>query len=111
MHYTKMRSKKEISRLRKRYLSPSLSLSYENPLQIVRGKGQYLFNEKGDKFLDCINNIQHVGHSHPKIVEAANKQWKKLNTNTRYLDETIVNYAEALAKKLVIMILKNISSL
>ena len=95
-----MRSKKEISRLRKRYLSPSLSLSYEDPLQIVRGKGQYLFNEKGDKFLDCINNIQHVGHSHPKIVEAANKQWKKLNTNTRYLDETIVNYAEALAKKL-----------
>ena len=95
-----MRSKKEISRLRKRYLSPSLSLSYEDPLQIVRGKGQYLFDEKGDKFLDCINNIQHVGHSHPRVVEAANKQWKKLNTNTRYLDETIVNYAEALAKKL-----------
>ena len=95
-----MRSKKEVSRLRNRYLSPSLSLSYENPLQIVRGKGQYLFDEKGDKFLDCINNIQHVGHSHPRIVEAANKQWKKLNTNTRYLDETIVNYAEALAKKL-----------
>jgi len=95
-----MRTKKEIYQLRKKYLSPSLTLSYKDPLHIVRGEGQYLFDEKGNKFLDGINNIQHVGHSHPKIVEAANEQFKKLNTNTRYLDETIINYAEALGEKL-----------
>ncbi len=95
-----MRTKKEIYHLRNKYLSPSLTLSYEEPLHIVRGEGQYLFDEKGNKFLDGINNIQHVGHSHPRIIKAANKQFKKLNTNTRYLDETIINYAEALTEKL-----------
>ncbi len=95
-----MRSKGEIHKLRKKYLSPSLSLSYNHPIHIVRGKGQYLYDEKGTKYLDGVNNIQHIGHSNPRVTEAANKQLKKLNTNTRYLDETIINYSEALLKKL-----------
>tara|TARA_Y100000748_G_scaffold188866_1_gene158066 strand:- start:8767 stop:10083 length:1317 start_codon:yes stop_codon:yes gene_type:complete len=95
-----MRSKNRIYKLRKKYLSPSMSLSYDHPIHIVEGKGQYLYDEKGTKYLDGVNNIQHIGHSHPSVTEAANKQLKKLNTNTRYLDETIIDYSEALLKKL-----------
>ena len=95
-----MQAKDSLSALRNKYLSPSFSLSYKEPLNIVRGKGQYLYDSNGIKYLDGVNNIQHVGHSHPKIIEAANAQFKKLNTNTRYLDETVLNYARSLTKKL-----------
>tara|TARA_B110000014_G_C20125824_1_gene599612 strand:+ start:2239 stop:3519 length:1281 start_codon:yes stop_codon:yes gene_type:complete len=91
---------KEILELRSKHLGPSLSLSYDEPLHIVHGKGQYLFDAKGNRYLDCVNNIQHVGHCHPKVVKAAQEQYKKLNTNTRYLDETIVNYAKNITSTL-----------
>jgi len=83
----------KITELRQRYLGPSLRFSYTEPLHIVKGKGQYLFSTDGQRYLDCVNNIQHVGHCHPKVVEAAKNQYEKLNTNTRYLDETIICYA------------------
>ena len=95
-----MLSHKEILDLRSKHLGPSLSVSYDEPLHIVRGEGQYLFDAKGNRYLDCVNNIQHVGHCHPKVVEAAQQQYKKLNTNTRYLDETIVNYAKDITSTL-----------
>ena len=91
-----MLNHKEILDLRSKHLGPSLIVSYDEPLHIVRGEAQYLFDEKGNRYLDCVNNIQHVGHCHPKVVEAAQQQYEKLNTNTRYLDETIVNYAKEL---------------
>ena len=91
---------KEIKDLRTKHLGPSLSLSYDEPLQIVRGKGQYLYDADGNQYLDCINNIQHVGHCHPKVVTAAQKQYTQLNTNTRYLGETIVKYAKNLTDTL-----------
>ena len=86
--------------LRAELLSPSLSLSYNDPIHVVRGKAQYLFDHNGIKYLDGINNIQHVGHCHPRIANAAFKQLKILNTNTRYLDYTILEYSQALTKKL-----------
>ena len=89
-----------IQKLRNKYLSQSFSLSYDEPLHLVSGRGQYLYDKKGNEYLDAVNNIQHVGHSHPKVTEAANEQFKKLNTNTRYLDETILDYARALTDKL-----------
>ena len=95
-----MRVKDSLTDLRDSYISPSFSLSYSSPIHIVRGKGQYLYDSEGIKYLDGVNNIQHVGHSHPKVIKAANDQFKLLNTNTRYLDETILNYARSLAKKL-----------
>ena len=95
-----MVKKSSLQELRNHYLSPSLSLSYEEPINIVKGKGQYLYDKNGKKYLDGINNIQHVGHCHPKVLEATIIQSKKLNTNTRYLDDTIVNYAKALTAKL-----------
>ena len=95
-----MLDKNLIRSLREKHLSPSLSLSYAEPLHIIRGGGQYLYEANGKQYLDAVNNIQHVGHCHPKVVEAAHSQYKRLNTNTRYLDEPIVNYAKALTDKL-----------
>ena len=95
-----MLNHKEISELRKNLLSPSLSLSYDEPLHIVKARGQYLFDANQNRYLDAVNNIQHVGHCHPKVVEAAKKQYDILNTNTRYLDETIIAYAQALTNHL-----------
>ena len=91
-----MSDRNRLQKLRKKYLSQSFSLSYNEPLHLVRGRGQYLYDSKGNEYLDAVNNIQHVGHSHPKVTEAANEQFKKLNTNTRYLDKTILDYARAI---------------
>lgn len=80
-------------------LGPSLSISYRSKLKIVRGRGAYLFDHTGRAFVDCVNNICHVGHSHPLVVDALARQAAILNTNTRYLHETILDYAERLAAK------------
>src|SRR5689334_23238712 len=81
---------------RRRLLGPSLSLSYRTPLHIVRGEGAYLFDADGRAYLDCVNNVAHVGHAHPKVVEAGVAQMRLLNTNTRYLHENVLRYAERL---------------
>ena len=83
---------------RKRVLSPNLSLSYETPVHIVRGKGSYLFDVLGRSYLDCVNNIAHVGHEHPHVVAAGQQQMGVLNTNSRYLHGAIIEYAERLSK-------------
>ena len=95
-----MFNKNKVHSLRKKYISQSFSLCYWEPLYITKGKGQYLYDEKGGEYLDAINNIQHVGHSHPKVLEATIKQLKKLNTNTRYLNDTIGKYAERLISRM-----------
>jgi 4-aminobutyrate aminotransferase-like enzyme len=81
---------------RRRLLGPSLSLSYRKPLHIVRGEGAYLFDADGRAYLDCVNNVAHVGHAHPRVVEAAVAQMRLLNTNTRYVHESVLRYAERL---------------
>jgi 4-aminobutyrate aminotransferase-like enzyme/Ser/Thr protein kinase RdoA (MazF antagonist) len=81
---------------RKRLLGGNLSLSYEKPLKIVRGSMQYLYNESGQAYLDVYNNVPLVGHSHPRVVRAIQEQVALLNTNTRYLHDNILNYAERL---------------
>jgi 4-aminobutyrate aminotransferase-like enzyme/Ser/Thr protein kinase RdoA (MazF antagonist) len=81
---------------RKRVLSPSLSLSYGDPIKIVRGRGAYLYDEDGHRYLDMVNNVCHVGHCHPQVVAAGQQQMADLNTNTRYLHDGIVDYAERL---------------
>ena len=92
----KRRSKLEIQEARLGSLSASLSIAYHEPLKIVRGEGQYLISESGERYLDCVNNVCHVGHCHPHVVDAGSKQMSILNTNTRYLHDNIVNYAERL---------------
>jgi 4-aminobutyrate aminotransferase-like enzyme/Ser/Thr protein kinase RdoA (MazF antagonist) len=90
----------ELIAFRKEHLGKSLSLSYDQPLHIVRGEGVYLIDAQGRKYLDTANNVNHVGHQHPKVVAAGQKQMSLLNTNTRYLHDEIVAYTEALLKKL-----------
>ncbi|HEX4439723.1 MAG TPA: aminotransferase class III-fold pyridoxal phosphate-dependent enzyme, partial [Thermoanaerobaculia bacterium] len=85
---------------RRRRLGPSLSLSYRAPLTIVRGFGTSLYDDTGRAFLDMVNNVAHVGHCHPRVVEAGRRQMAVLNTNTRYLHPSIVRYAERLAATL-----------
>ena len=58
-------------------------LNRQDPLKITRGEGVYLYNEEGVPYLDCINNVAHVGHCHPRVVEAGQKQMALLNTNSR----------------------------
>ena len=87
----------EILELRRRHLGGSLSVSYRKPLKIVRGEGQFLFDHDGRPYLDCVNNVCHVGHCHPRVVEAAQRQIATLNTNTRYLHDDIIDYARRLA--------------
>ncbi|NIM00218.1 MAG: aminotransferase class III-fold pyridoxal phosphate-dependent enzyme [Acidobacteria bacterium] len=82
---------------RARLLGPSLGLSYDRPLTIVRGSGAYLYDSAGHAYLDCVNNVCHVGHSNAEVAAAAARQMRTLNTNTRYLHPTIVEYAERLS--------------
>ncbi len=94
------KTKTEILESRRQHLGPSLSISYKEPLKIVRGQGQYLFDEDGRAYLDAVNNVPHVGHSHPHVVAAGQRQMALLNTNTRYLHDYLVEYAERLTATL-----------
>ncbi len=89
-------SRSTLLRRRQEALNPALSLSYRQPLQIIRGYMRHLYDEEGQPYLDCVNNVPHVGHSHPRVVRAARQQMALLNSNTRYLHDTIIDYAEAL---------------
>ena len=85
---------------RRNLLGGNLSVSYSKPLQIVRGWRQFLYDETGRAYLDVYNNVPLVGHGHPRVVEAAQKQLALLNTNTRYLHENVLQYAERLTQLL-----------
>ena len=81
-------------------ISQNLSLNFKNPINIVSGSGAYLFDEKGKSYLDLVNNVAHVGHSHPRVVAAAASQMSLLNTNTRYLHQSIVEYGKAITSSM-----------
>nr|WP_243749574.1 aminotransferase class III-fold pyridoxal phosphate-dependent enzyme [Pseudoteredinibacter isoporae] len=70
---------------------------YENPFHPVRAEGVWMYDAQGRRYLDCYNNVPSVGHCNPRVVEAISTQAAKLNTHTRYLDETILDYAEKLS--------------
>ena len=81
---------------RERLLGPAYELFYERPLHLVRGQGCWVFDASGRAYLDAYNNVPHVGHAHPHVVDAIGTQAARLNTNTRYLHEAILDYAERL---------------
>jgi 4-aminobutyrate aminotransferase-like enzyme len=93
-------SAEQIRRARAAHIGKSLSISYQHPLKIVRGWMQYLYDEDGRAYLDAVNNVSHVGHSHPRVVKAGQEQMAVLNTNTRYLHDYLVEYAERLCATL-----------
>ncbi len=81
---------------RRRLLGPAYRLFYDSPVHLVRGKGVWLYDADGNKYLDMYNNVPHVGHCHPHVAEAICKQAKTLNTHTRYLHDKVLDYAERL---------------
>ncbi|NTJ67846.1 aspartate aminotransferase family protein [Agrobacterium rhizogenes] len=81
---------------RERLLGRNMSLFYDDPVHLVRGEGVWLWDADGRKYLDCYNNVPHVGHCHPRVVEAITRQASTLNTHTRYLHEGILDYVERL---------------
>ncbi|MEU7860828.1 aminotransferase class III-fold pyridoxal phosphate-dependent enzyme [Nonomuraea sp. NPDC049141] len=89
-----------IAARRRTNLSRAMSLSYREPLHLVRGEGAYLFDASGRPWLDLVNNVCHVGHCHPRVVAAGHRQAARLNTNTRYLHESVVEYARRLVELL-----------
>jgi 4-aminobutyrate aminotransferase-like enzyme len=83
---------------RARLLGPNVPTFYRAPLHIVRGEGVWLWGADGRKYLDCYNNVPHVGHCHPRVVEAIARQAAMLNTHTRYLHEGLLDYGERLVE-------------
>jgi len=86
----------DIAAARRRSFGRGLSLHYDEPLHLVRGWMQYLYDAEGRAYLDGVNNVCHVGHCHPAVVRAAERQMAILNTNTRYLYDSLATYVTRL---------------
>jgi 4-aminobutyrate aminotransferase-like enzyme/Ser/Thr protein kinase RdoA (MazF antagonist) len=96
----RVRDREDLRRRRRTNLSQALSISYREPLEIVRGERAYLYDADGNAWLDLVNNVCHIGHAHPRVTEALAQQAAVLNTNTRYLHPALVTYARRLAATL-----------
>ena len=81
-------------------MGPAYRLFYRQPVHLVRGKGVWLFDAQGRKYLDCYNNVASVGHAHAHVVDGLSTQASTLNTHTRYLHEKVVEYAERIGRTL-----------
>ena len=85
---------------RARLMGPNVPTFYRNPVHIVRGEGVWLWDKDGKRYLDCYNNVAHVGHCHPVVVEAICRQAATLNTHTRYHHDLVLDYIERLTATL-----------
>ncbi|RZP12103.1 MAG: aminotransferase class III-fold pyridoxal phosphate-dependent enzyme [Candidatus Poseidoniales archaeon] len=90
----------ELLKQRESHLGKALSIAHGKPLHITHGRMQYLFAADGTRYLDLVNNVCHVGHSNPRVVEAAQRQMALLNTNTRYVYDGLTEYLGRLAATL-----------
>ncbi|PVG84113.1 aspartate aminotransferase family protein [Nocardioides gansuensis] len=81
---------------RNNVLGPGYTLIYKEPVEFVAGHGAHLVDRDGNDYLDAYNNVPCVGHAHPHVVEAVARQMAAVNTNTRYVQESLVDYAERL---------------
>ncbi len=86
----------ELMERRARLLGPYVSTFYDEPVHFVKGEGVWLWDADGRKYLDCYNNVPHVGHCNSRVVEAICRQASTLNTHTRYLHDGILDYVEKL---------------
>ncbi len=87
---------RKLLKRRKKLLGPNNVYMYDDPVHFVRGEGVWLYDHEGRKYLDAYNNVPHVGHCHPHVVEAQHKQAATLNTHSRYLHDMVLDYAERL---------------
>lgn len=85
---------------RDRLPGPNVRLFYDSPVHMMHGEGTWLWDADGRKYLDAYNNVAHVGHCHPAVVEAIKRQASTLNTHTRYLHDGILDYVERLVAML-----------
>lgn len=85
---------------RKAVMGNNLYMFYDTPIHLAKGEGVWLTAVDGKRYLDCYNNVPHVGHCHPYVTEAIHRQSRILNTNTRYLSEHALEYAERLTATL-----------
>lgn len=81
---------------RNRTLGQHSPLFYQTPLELVSGEGVWLTDARGERYLDCYNNVPHVGHANPRVASAIAEQAGRLNINTRYLNSRIMDYSERL---------------
>ena len=86
----------ELLARRERLLGVGMATFYDDPVHIVRGEGVWLYDADGRRYLDLYNNVPCVGHAHPHVVEAMQRQTETLNVHSRYLHEGILDYAEQL---------------
>lgn len=94
------RGKEDLLQRRSRLLGASARLFYEQPVHLVSGAGVWVTDSTGKRYLDCYNNVPHVGHCHPHVVAALSQQAATLNTHTRYLHDGILDYVERLTAKM-----------
>ncbi|MFP1979971.1 aspartate aminotransferase family protein [Lonsdalea quercina] len=87
---------RQLTDKRSKVLGESYRLFYRNPVHLVRGEGQYLWDASGKQYLDVYNNVASIGHCHPAVIDAVQQQMSQLNTHTRYLHERILDYTEDL---------------
>ncbi|MDH3588469.1 MAG: aminotransferase class III-fold pyridoxal phosphate-dependent enzyme [Gammaproteobacteria bacterium] len=92
----KPKSTEALVKERNRLLGPAYRLFYDKPLHAVRGNGVWLYDAAGQAYLDAYNNVPHVGHCHPRVVNEVSRQMAVLNTHTRYLHESILDYSQRL---------------
>ena len=81
---------------RARLMGPNVPTFYRTPVHLVKGQGVWVWDSAGNRYLDCYNNVPHVGHCHPRVVQAICDQAGTLNTHTRYLHDGVLNYIERL---------------
>ncbi len=85
---------------RARLMGPNVPTFYQTPVHIVKGQGVWLWDANGKRYLDCYNNVAHVGHCHPRVVAAIAGQAATLNTHTRYFHDGVLDYIERLTATL-----------
>lgn len=99
VHYAPI-EKAEIKQDREAHFGGNLSLTYDDPVMLVRGWKHHVFDEWGRPFLDAYNNVPHVGHAHPRIQAVAADQLKRINSNTRYLHPAQTAFADKILSKM-----------
>ena len=85
---------------RRQLLGKNAKHFYDRPMHFEKGRGPFLHSTDGHRYLDCYNNVPQVGHCNPHVVKAISRQAAALNTNTRYMYGSILEYAERLTAKL-----------
>ena len=95
-----MRDLSELLEARNKHISNAMSIAHGTPLHIARGEMQYLFDFDGNRYLDLVNNVSHVGHCNIHVVQAGQRQMETLNTNSRYIYGGLTDYLSRVSSSL-----------